>query len=78
MKLAEEEKKKTVTSSPGSIPSPNMHPRMGMEKKVIRESNPKKHAAINGKNKEEEDVENNDKFQTIFTRYLIAKFCANF
>ena len=36
-----------VTSSPGSRPSPKMHPRMGVEKKDIRASNPKKQAARN-------------------------------
>ena len=30
-----------VTSA---LPSPKMHPRMGMEKRVITMSNPKKHA----------------------------------
>ena len=33
---------------------------MGVEKNVIAASNPKKQAAINGKNKEEKDVENNE------------------
>ena len=45
--IGEEKKKTIVTSSPGSLPSPKMHPRMGMEKRVIRESNPKKQAATN-------------------------------
>ena len=38
---------------------------MGVEKNVIAASNPKKQAAINGKNKEEKDAENNDKCQKI-------------
>ena len=54
-----------VFTSPSRLPSPKMQQRMGVEKNVIAASNPKKQAAINGKNKEEKDVENNDKCQKI-------------